>query len=274
MNRARPISACLPTGPPIDAGQRRADDVGPAGQVAVVVAAQVVGQRLRGHRRPSLGVRASASRVGQAAARVIVGPAGTPAVDRWPGDGGGGTAAAAWIVVGGPNGIVMPGAISMRRLDHRLRRRRRWRRRWRRRGRRTRVAADLRRLRERLVVGALQRAVHRGLPDVGRQARPVHRSARLVLQRLGALGGADPHRRRQRRRVADHPGVAVGVGVTELVGAGLGRRRPAARQVVTRWSSRRSAASRRSRCRRRPCRSAARRSCPARPRRTTPDRRR
>ena len=58
--------------------------------------------------------------------------------------------------------MVMPGATSMRRLDDRLRwRRRRGRRRRRRRRGRTGIAADLGRLGERLVVGVLQRAVHR-----------------------------------------------------------------------------------------------------------------
>ena len=77
-----------------------------------------------------------------------------------------------------------------------------------------------------------ERAVHGRLPDVRRQARAVHRATPRIHQRLGALSGAHPDRGRQRRGETDHPGVPVGAGVAELVGAGLGRRRAAAGQVV------------------------------------------
>ncbi|AQA20668.1 putative transglycosylase [Rhodococcus sp. MTM3W5.2] len=95
----------------------------------------------------------------------------------------------------------------------------------------TRLAADGLRPREGLEVGALQRAVHRALPDVRGQPGTVNRSAPLVHDRLRLLG-TDPDRGGQRRRVADHPGILVHSGVAELRGPGLGGRRPASVQCV------------------------------------------
>ena len=114
MNRCLPISACLPTGPPIDLGQRGADGVGAAGQVAVVEAAPV-GAPARGRRTPSSRRRAS-----------VTGAEAEPAVwhpRRAGGPGAGPTrrrAERAGTVVGGPNRNRDARRHFNRRLDHRL----------------------------------------------------------------------------------------------------------------------------------------------------------
>ncbi len=148
-NRARPISACLPTGPPITCDSAPAERVGPAGQVAVVGAAQV--ERPAAAATPWNGAACAPLRVRSRFPALGHGGGGGPGrrdtrrnrrprrlqahrrrSDRAPAT----RRRRSGTVVGGPNGIVMPGATSMRRLDHRLRRRRgAWRRRRRRRRR-------------------------------------------------------------------------------------------------------------------------------------------